>query len=125
MNRHTPLAGGLTFGMSTGLAQSRPSAHWTQTVWAGPWPGVAGALAVFALLLAFSHVVSLGVQQGELRRQAMARQASLLWRCDAAQPRPSGPCAAEPGPGDVREASLLLPSAPSSFSAAGLLQTTR
>lgn len=106
MNHQTPL--------TAGLGESRRGADDSaQTVWAGPWPGVVMALAVLALLLAFSHVVSQGVQQGELRRQAMARQASQLWRCDAAQQRLSGPCAAEFSPAAVPEATPLQPNPPS------------
>ena len=118
MNYRTPLV--------AGPAEGRPgAATGAQTVWAGLWAGLVVALAVFALLLAFSHVVSQGVQQGELRRQVMARQALQLWRCDATQRRLSEPCAAEPSPGDVREASLIPPSPPNSYIPAGPLQATR
>jgi hypothetical protein len=45
------------------------------------WPGVVSALAVVALLVVFQHVVRGAVQQGELRRQAVAEQAEAMWRC--------------------------------------------
>ena len=116
MNRRTALATPLTARTTPGLAVSRPSEHWTQTVWSGPWPGVAGALAVLILLLAFSHVVSLGVQQGELRRQTMARQALQLWRCDAPPQRLPGSCATDANSGDAREAQALLSASPGTYS---------
>ena len=115
MNRQNPLAAGLSAGRTAGPAERQPSAHRAQNVWSGPWPGVAGALAVLALLLAFSHVVNLGVQQGELRRQQMARQAMQRWRCDAAQQRLPGSCATEPSTADEREAAFLSSSPPSTY----------
>ena len=64
---------------------------WLQAARITPWPGVMGvlgALAAFALLLAFSNVVSDGVRQGALRRGAMmASQAVPTWRCDTAEQR--------------------------------------
>jgi len=63
---------------------------WLQAARMTPWPGVMGvlgALAAFALLLAFSNVVSDGVQQGAQRRSAMALQAAPAWRCDTAEQR--------------------------------------
>ena len=64
---------------------------WLQAARTTPWPGVMGvlgALAAFALLLAFSNVVSDGVRQGALRRGAViASQAAPAWRCDTAEQR--------------------------------------
>ncbi|HJW10259.1 MAG TPA: hypothetical protein VJ598_00645 [Albitalea sp.] len=46
------------------------------------WLGIV-SLTVVALLLAFHQVVRGGVQQGEMRRMAVATQAEALWRCKA------------------------------------------
>lgn len=128
MNHQTPLTTPLTARTTPGPVVRRPSEHWTQTVWSGPWPGVVGALAVLILLLAFSHVVSLGVQQGELRRQTMARQALQMWRCDAAPQRLPGSCAADANSGDAGEAQALLSASPGAYkpySQVSLRQATR
>lgn len=115
MNRQNPFATGLTAGGTEGPSDRQHSAIRVQNVWSGPWPGVAGALAVLALLLAFSHVVNLGVQQGELRRQQMARQAMQRWRCDVAQQRLPGSCAAELSTADERDAAYLSSNSPSAY----------
>ena len=41
------------------------------------------ALALAGLLLGFWHVLDGAVQQGELRRTAMADEARSVWRCNA------------------------------------------
>jgi len=45
------------------------------------WPAVVAALIGIALLIAFQHVVRVGLQQGETRRQAVAMRADAEWRC--------------------------------------------
>ena len=88
-----------TFGQTVGdpFGTTDPAHHqpgqplWLQAARITPWPGVMGvlgALAAFALLLAFSNVVSDGVRQGALRRGAMlATQTTPAWRCDTAEQR--------------------------------------
>ena len=56
------------------VPRSKPSSR-------GLWPALLAALLAFALLLAFGHVVQEGVQQGQTRREAEARQADTRWRC--------------------------------------------
>lgn len=85
-----------TFGQTVGEPFSTTDpAHcqpgqplWLQAFRLTPWPGVMGvlgALAAFALLLAFSQVVSDGVQQSALRRSTLASQAAPAWHCDTAE----------------------------------------
>ncbi len=98
MNRQSDrfLADCHTFGQTIGEPfNTSDTAHrqpgeplWLQATRMTPWPGVMGvlgALAAFALLMAFSNVVSDGVQQGALRRGALAAQAAPAWRCDTAE----------------------------------------
>ena len=47
------------------------------------WPGILVSLTILALLLAFHQIVRGGVQQGEMRRVAVAMHAEALWRCKA------------------------------------------
>ena len=107
MNRHSDrfLADCHTFGQTVGEPfNTTDPAHrqpgqplWLQATRMTPWPGmmgVLGALAAFALLLAFSNVVSDGVQQGALRRGALASQAAPAWRCDTAEQQLLLRCAA-------------------------------
>jgi hypothetical protein len=47
------------------------------------WPGILVSLTILALLLAFHQIVRGGVQQGEMRRVAVAMYAEALWRCKA------------------------------------------
>lgn len=85
-----------TFGQTVGEPFSttdpahRPPGQplWLQATCVTPWPsvmGMLGALAAFALLLAFSQVVSDGMQQSALRRGTLAMQAAPAWRCDTAE----------------------------------------
>jgi hypothetical protein len=46
-------------------------------------PALLGALAVFALLLAFQQVVQGAVTQGAKRRDATAQHDRVTWRCKA------------------------------------------
>ena len=119
MNPQNPFTARLTTRLTAsgteGRSDRQHSAPQAQSVWSGPWPGVAGALAVLALLLAFSHVVNLGVQQGELRRQQMARQAMQRWRCDVAPQHLPGSCATELGTADRREAAFLASDPPGGY----------
>lgn len=74
---------------STNAAHRQPGQPlWLRAASKTPGPGllgVLGALAAFALLLAFSNVVSEGVQQGALRRSTLAAQAAPAWRCDTTE----------------------------------------
>lgn len=45
------------------------------------WPVVLAVLGGSALLLAFQHVVHGVVDQGAMRRQAVALHADATWRC--------------------------------------------
>jgi len=47
------------------------------------WPGIVLTLAIVGLVVAFHQVVSGAVQQGELRRKAVAAHAEAAWRCRA------------------------------------------
>jgi hypothetical protein len=47
------------------------------------WPHIVGALAIVALLVAFQQVVRASVQQGDLRRKAVAALEEATWRCKA------------------------------------------
>ena len=70
---------------------------WLQATSLTPRPGLLGvlaALAAFALLMAFSQVVSDGVQQSALRRTALASQTAPAWRCDTAEQKLQVRCAA-------------------------------
>jgi hypothetical protein len=71
---------------------------WLQATRLTPWPGVMGVLgglAAFALLLAFSQVVSDGVEQGALRRSTLAMQAAPIWRCDSTEQKLLRRCASD------------------------------
>ena len=59
---------------------SIPAAHPSQPG-ASVWPALAAVMVAIVLLLAFGHVVQQGVQQGQTRREAEARQAAAQWRC--------------------------------------------
>jgi hypothetical protein len=75
--------------ISTDPAHRQPGqAYWLQATRMTPLPsvlGVLGALAAFALLLAFSNVVSDSVQRSAQHRSALALQAAPAWRCDTAE----------------------------------------
>lgn len=47
------------------------------------WPAILAALVIFAQLLAFHHVVSGALQQGELRLKANASYKEATWRCNS------------------------------------------
>ena len=49
------------------------------------WSGVLAGLAIVWLLLAFHDVTRAAVQQGELRRKAIAEQADAAWRSKSAK----------------------------------------
>jgi hypothetical protein len=47
------------------------------------WPGIALILAMFGLAVAFHQVVRSAVEQGEMRRKAIAARSEAEWRCKA------------------------------------------
>ena len=49
------------------------------------WSALLATLAVLALLLVFYQVVRESVQHSELRNKLAARQAEVLWRCNASR----------------------------------------
>lgn len=55
--------------------------HLPATVHSPVWPRILVTLLILGLLLAFHQVVSGAVQQGELRRKAVAMQAEATGRC--------------------------------------------
>jgi hypothetical protein len=77
-----------TWAMKSTRSGSRPSVHggWRQlrvALRSPVWPGILVLLSILALLMAFHQVVRGGVQQGEMRRLAVAMQTEALWRCKA------------------------------------------
>jgi hypothetical protein len=47
------------------------------------WPGIALILAMFGLVVVVHQVVRGAVEQGEMRRKAIAARSEAEWRCKA------------------------------------------